>query len=235
MRIQGVSRAAFADQVQSLTEVIRAGCDSLYRDPQLQQALDAVVRLRGLSESVEPATFSGVCGKLEELLQHHVAGSSDPRPLEIEVVELACDWLLQLASLYREALPQPQALVSDLLNTFDRVAQSKGAETLAELIAFRGAAPEQQEADLFADDPLVGIPQAGTVQTDPFANDPGFGMESDLLQQTLYRHSVAQMPPEDPFGEDPLFSAVSVCVADRQQAQEMPFDVFSEDPEVDPS
>lgn len=231
---QGISRAAFASQVHSLTETIKAGCGIDNTGQQLQQAVTAVCRLIEMSEPGETVSFGKIGEKLEELLLRYADSPAGPSLIEIEVIELACDWLLQLSSLYREALPQPQALVADLLNTFALVTHATGAQNLADLIAFQRVVPEQLEPDLFADDPLVDVPPTETVRIDPFASDPGFSVELDLLQKTSYEISMAQMPADDPFGDDPLFST-EFAYAAQLGTQGMPYDVFSEDPDVAPS
>ena len=111
------------------------------------------------------------CHFLEIVFEHHLTAQTTPNSIELETVELAIDWLAQLAILYAENLPEPKSLVAELLYTFDLVEFSQDAVTLAELVA-----------DPFLDDPEFDV-RARPVPShrDPFADDPGFGLEFDFM------------------------------------------------------
>jgi hypothetical protein len=141
---------------------------------------------------------------LERLLRKYRQQGTLPSPLEGELFELAADWLVQIAALYREGLPEPRRLISDLQYTFDLVERSQGAPSLAELLGEAQVVGGAEQVDPFVEDPdFDPAASAANDSTDPFAEDPGFSMEFDLLQRALSRSP--QKAPTDPFASDPAF------------------------------
>ena len=186
--------------------------------------------LNQLSQAVRGAqtdSFYAIAERLEQFFSRFVATHTAPNKLEREAIELASDWLEELASLYAEEIPEPRSLVSELLYTFDLVERSQGAAaSLVELLASH----ETAKADLFLDDPEIAVDNYRSgKQSDPFGDDPGFGLEFDLLQRTLNRLPVEDELVDDPFAEDPLSSNI----ADTPREEEPPsppYDVFADDP-----
>lgn len=127
--------------------------------------------------------------------------------LERETIELAADWLEQLAALYAEDIPEPKALIRELLYTFELVEKSQEATTLNELLnRAQGFDSKQTKQDPFSQDPdMVYESYKGPICKDLFEDDPGFGIEFDLLQRTfsIERPKI----PEDIFTEDETFDA----------------------------
>ena len=129
-------------------------------------------------------SFRMIADQLDIIFCRHSTGQTLPDKLELELIELAIDWLAELAILHEEDLPEPKSLVSELLHTFKLVESSQEAITLAELLANRTV--ESLRDDPFADDPGFSVkPQSVPSHRDPFADDPGFGLEFDLLQRTV--------------------------------------------------
>lgn len=176
-----------------------------------------------IAENARTDSFYLIVQRLKDLLTKAADSESVPSPLECEAIELAVDWLEQLSMLYADNLPEPKALVKELLYALDLVERSQGAHSLKELLT----------SDPFAGDP--GLDGKGYIprrEADPFADDPGFGMAFDLLQRTLDRGSEQQGASEDPFAEDTHYEAggdqKKSSTLDTGQA--LPYDVFEGDP-----
>ncbi len=225
-----VGRGSFASQLRALAETVKAGVALRRDDSGLHEAMIAAGRIVELSVDAEDDAFRQVGRKLDELLVRHQHDGTMPEKLEIEVIELACDWLQQLSVLYRESLPIPRSLIGDLVYTFDLVDHAHGAHSLADIIKLRADSPAARRRDVFADDPDIDVSTAGGLRTDPFQGDPGFGIEFDLLQRTLSIAGTGQGGVVDPFADDPLPEAVIDSAA---ESQPLPFDPFAEDPNMD--
>jgi hypothetical protein len=224
-----------SEQVKRLTGIIQAGCSGL--DSIAAEEVRAAVRqLIDLGQSSGAEAFSLIGVKLDDLLSRYRDNADALRSIDREVVALACGWLLHLARLYRECLPQPKALVNDLVATFVLVEHASGAGSLAQLTRSQGTLAGAQESDLFADDPHVGIELDSSLISDPFEDDLGFGVEPELMQQlmqqVLQREARA---PEDPFADDPvpMFEAESALASGELVPELLPFDVFAEDPHIE--
>ncbi len=173
---------------------------------------------------VETDSFQLIGQRLENIFNRFVSETTVPTPLEHETIELAVDWLEQLATLYAEAIPEPRTLVSELIYTFDLVERSQGAVSLSALMT-----GVEDKPDLFIDDPEISVADCHAAECcDPFDDDPGFGLEFDLLQRTLNRPPAEGGVTADPFGDDPILSGEAVTeVAERVDP---PYDVFADDP-----
>ena len=168
--------------------------------------LDAVAVAERDLAAAETDSLLVLVTSLRRLLRQHRQQATLPSQLESELIELATDWLAQIAALYREGLPEPRRLISDLQYTFDLVERSQGAPSLAGLLEEKQLAGGSGQADPFDADPdFEKAAGAAEATPDPFAEDPGFSMEFDLLQRTLSRKP--QKTPADPFAGDPAFSA----------------------------
>lgn len=171
-------------------------------------------------------SFLAISKRIERLLLVCRASGHCLNPLEKEVVELAADWLEQLSRLYGEGIPEPETLVKELLYAFDLVEKSHGATTLTELLLSRPLSDETE--DMFAHDPEPAVDHyLAPQQSDPFAGDPGFGMEFDLLQRTFNVSNLQDVAVDDLFTEDDCFDGASSC----GNAEAIPYDVFEDDPE----
>ena len=191
----------------------------------------------GRAEMLEDDSFYLISRRLQDLFDRHLAAETALNCLELETVELAVDWLDQLIALYKENIPGPKSLVRELLYTFDLVERSQGAVTLGELLSGTNHRAADDTVDLFADDPeLKAKDYAVASARDLFAEDPGFGMEFDLLQRTLNQASIVRVAGDDPFTEDPAVDA-SAALNNPDKVfsteTELPFDVFAGDPCVE--
>ena len=190
-----------------------------------------------LAERLEGDSLYLISRRLQDLFDRHLAAETVFNCLELETVELAVDWLDQLIALYKENIPGPKSLVRELLYTFDLVERSQGAETLGELLSGANQRATEDSVDLFADDPeLKAKDYAVASARDPFAEDPGFGMEFDLLQRTLNQANIVRVDGDDPFTEDPDVDApAALNNPDKVFSAEtkLPFDVFAGDPCVE--
>ncbi len=177
------------------------------------------------AETLEADSCAAIIDCLQELFKRHADADEPCGPLELETLELAADWLEQLTVLHIENLPAPQALIKELLYTFDLVKRSQGATSLHELLA----------NDPFADDPgLATDTYVRPEKPDPFAEDPGFGMEFDLLQRALNRDPRPSAQPDDPFTGDDEIRKPGEGEASPAGAygERLPYDVFAGDPPV---
>ena len=149
---------------------------------QLTDALQALASFNRVAAGAEVDSFGLIGRRLEEVFLRHSTAQTIPSRIELETVELAVDWLSQLAILYGEDLPEPKSLVAELLYTFDLVERSQGAVSLTELVG-QGTT---SRIDPFLDDPGFDVAERPVPShQDPFADDPGFGLEFDLLQRTI--------------------------------------------------
>lgn len=202
------------------------------------QAVAADIRsFSAIAETLATDSFNLISRRLQKLFDRHLLTQTVLSPLELETVELAVDWLDQLFSLYKENLPEPRSLVKELLYTFDLVERSQGAVTLGELLSDVSNHTFDRPVDPFKEDPEPRANgYASTTSKDPFAEDPGFGMEFDLLQRTLNRATLVRVDEDDPFSEDPA-AEVSVVNNDPGKTlsghSKLPFDVFAGDPSVE--
>ncbi len=230
MQDSGVGRSSFAGQLRALAEAVKAGVSLRKDESGLHEAAIAAGRIVELSVDAQDDAFRQVGRKLDDLLVRHQHDRTMPEKLEIEVIELACDWLLQLSVLYRESLPVPRALINDLVYTFDLVDHAHGAHSLADIIKARVDSPANRHRDVFAEDPDVDVTPSVVMTSDPFDNDPGFGVEFDLLQRTLSIAGSEQAGIIDPFDDDPLRDVVT---GTGGQDKPLPFDPFADDQNMD--
>jgi len=222
-----IDKQLFLDAVATVVEKIRSSLCG--HNPSLSQLADSVQAASAFSviaTAPEIDSFRLIVEQLEILFDHHLTAQTLPSNLEIELVELAVDWLTELATLYDEDLPEPKSLVSALLYTFKLVESSQDAVTLAELVANH---TEKASVDPFADDPEFSVKrQSVTSHRDLFADDPGFGLEFDLLQRTVNRlaefrlvdDNTASSVADDNSEENLSYSASSVPQ----------YDFFADDP-----
>lgn len=202
-------------------------------DVSRQLLTEAVSKAEAVHDSAAAAgedSFRLISKRLAALFQRCSNEQRSATSVEGEVVELATDWLVQLAALYRERIPEPKALVAELLYAFELVDHYREATNLAELLETHGKTSVSQN-DPFVEDPGFAVEDRPVPQkTDPFAEDPGFGMEFDLLQRTLNlsaRHELSCAPGEDPFAEDP---GLETAPAGSTPEKGLPYDVFASDP-----
>lgn len=166
---------------------------------------DVIAKGRAFQAAVERMasdSFVAIARSVERLAQSCLRENSAPNALERETLQLAADWLEQLILLRRAGLPEPGALVNELLYTFELLGRSHDAQSLAELFGTAGNGTE----DLFDQDPepaseVYKIPK----DFDPFVDDPGFGVAFDLLQRTLTLRRGATEPDGDLFADDDAF------------------------------
>ena len=192
--------------------------------------LDKVAResetFLGVAKNARTDSFYLVVSGLKSLLIRAAAEASKPSRLEYEAIELALDWLDQLTVLYGDNIPEPKTLVKDLLYTLKLVERSQGAYSLRELLAAK---------DPFSGDPELNSENyAPRKEKDPFAEDPGFGMEFDLLQRTLNMACVQQVAEDDPFNDDSRYEDQSEQDENiTGNTGDLPYDVFDGDPPLD--
>lgn len=197
----------------------------------LDDSIQAVTVLKKNINDVEVDSFRSIVDRLEVVFVRHLTAQTIPDRIELETVELAVDWLAQLAILHTENLPEPKSLVAELLYAFDLVAYSQDAAALAVLVAERA---EKSHVDPFSDD--LGFDLANysvPAHCDPFADDPGFGLEFDLLQRTINFVVETRILAADPFSEDPSVDAMGdkeLSAQVRADSAVLPYDFFAGDP-----
>ncbi len=170
----------------------------------LEDSAQAVTTFKGATAGIEVGSFCSIVDRLELIFNRHLTDQITPNSIELETIELAIDWLAQLAILYGEQLPEPKSLVAELLYTFDLVESSRDAVSLAALVADQTKTPD---VDPFLEDPKFDVgTRSVSSHGDPFADDPGFGLEFDLLQRTINFVAEKKKIEVDPFGVDPPLS-----------------------------
>ncbi len=224
MSEQTTDQQLFLDAVKTFVGIIRSSlCGDDPTLSQLADAAQAATAFKGGATPPEVDSFFLIVDQLKVVFDHHLNAQTLPNKLELELVELAIDWLTELAALYGENLPEPKSLVSELLYTFKLVESSQEAVTLAELVAIHA---EGERVDPFAEDPEFSVKQQSVPShRDPFADDPGFGLEFDLLQRTV--NLVA---------ESRLVVGDSTLPVEKGSSENSPtpsipqYDVFADDP-----
>ena len=195
----------------------------------LADAVQAVTNFKKVTTGAGLDSFRSIADRLAGVFNRHVIAQTNPSKIELETVELAVDWLAQLAILYEENLPEPKSLVAELLYAFDLVEFSQDATSLVELVAENSEKGLPFRVDPFLEDPEFDIDEhSGGGRLDPFADDPGFGLEFDLLQRTINFVVETKKLVDDPFSGDP--SLDSEGGAGVTTAPSFPYDVFADDP-----
>ncbi|SEA12730.1 hypothetical protein SAMN05660420_01301 [Desulfuromusa kysingii] len=226
----------FYSEVKAFSQNIRhLICEQHPTPSLLADLVQALVRFKELAAATEMVSFCLITERLETVIGRHAAAATQPTAIEIETIELAVDWLDQLAFLHQEDFPEPGSLVTELLYTFDLVERSHDAVSLAELVASDTEARANKPTDPFSEDPEVNVRDCAVVAyRDPFAEDPGFGLEFDLLQRTVHYLVETESLGDDPFSADP---AIASCEGDVKTTQlepavlsKQPYDLFASDP-----
>ena len=200
---------------------------------QLSISVEAVNMLKKAADGGDLDSFRSIVSCVEKVLLRHSAAQTIPSKVELEILLLAIDWLAQLTLLYSKNLPEPKSLITELLYAFDLVDHSQDAASLTKLVAEHAEQKSSIANDPFLEDPVFTVKNcSAAAQQDPFADDPGFGLEFDLLQRTLDLSPGARERVSDPFNDDPL---VLEALAEIPQP---PYDLFDGDPslsdELDP-
>ena len=227
MSEQPTDQQLFIGAVKTLVAKIRSSlCGANPTLSQLADSARAVNSFKMVATAPEGDSFRRIADQLEMLFDRHLTAQTIPNKLELELVELAIDWLAELAILHEENLPEPKSLVSELLYTFKLVESSQDAVTLAELVATHAG---RERVDPFSEDPEVSVEQQSVpAHRDPFADDPGFGLEFDLLQRTVNRLAESKLADGDSPRSDADGSSED---SDSPATSAAPsYDVFGDDP-----
>ena len=110
-----------------------------------------------------------------------------------------------------------------MLYTFKLVKFSRDAVSLADLVASHN---EKRSVDPFSEDPEFAVQgQTAPSRFDLFADDPGFGLELDLLQRTISSVVETRFMDDDPspLPEDDNHPESVVSSTPR-------YDIFADDP-----
>jgi len=184
--------------IYSCAEALRQHADRL---PGIEkQSTGALIdRLQQLSERSAVENLSSV-HKITDCVCCSLA-TIEVLPSRLQQIQsrnysLAAEWLEQLARLYRSGMPEPKKLIYDLLYSFSLLEQAVCAQRSEDCNSF----------DLFNDDPAATSKAWDNYvqDSDPFAEDPGFGHLFDLLQRTLnHVTDIRTAFPNDPFFQDP--------------------------------
>lgn len=200
---EGVDCRSFVDVTAPQIDVIRKslGAQSLT----LTSLTDILKILNGIVDIAtenKVATFKTIAVQLERLITRHEQAKTIPARFELDTLRLAVDWLAQLLILYREELPLPKQLLAELLYTFKLIDGCYIAST--------------QNDDLSTIDPFLDDPEPNLKnitckpRPDLFADDPGFGLEFDLLHRTVSLVSEMTKLEDDPFGSDQIWDG-EIC------------------------
>jgi hypothetical protein len=231
-QLMGREVKIFTDKIRNLL------CDQHPTSSLLKDSVGAVGGFREVVAAFNTDIFLTIIERVEKVLKRHMIAETLPTKLEIETIELAVDWLDQLALLYREDLPEPKSLVAELLYTFDLVERSQDAVSLAELVAAHIESDANKGADPFQEDPEFDVQEREvSSHRDPFAEDPGFGLEFDLLQRTINFVVETDKLDDDPFNADPSINIEgdieeneAVDIEAVPAPSTSPYDIFADDP-----
>ncbi len=221
-------RQIFHDEAGLQIELIRnCLCRQKPTANLLADSVKAVGHLNKLATSAGIDSFIAIVDRLKKVLARHVGLGTIPDDIELETMQLAIDWLAQITILYGEDLPEPKSLIAELLYSFDLVERSHSAVLRAELIASDTSCP----VDFFLGDPDIKVVDCATSPQDLFADDPGFGLEFDLLQRTIHFVVEHKHIDDDPFSDDPGIGTDEDLNSDVHAVSiAPPFDVFADDP-----
>ena len=233
MSEQTNNKQLFLREAEIFIEKVRNSlCAQTPTQELLADSVAAVADFKKVTNEEEMDSFRSIANRLEVVFNRHLTAQTTPSRIELETVELAVDWLAQLAILYEENLPEPKSLVAELLYTFDLVESSQDATSLVELVAANSEKGFSSDADPFLEDPEFDIQERPVFsRRDPFADDPGFGLEFDLLQRTVSFVVETKKLDDDPFSGDPsLNSRGDKNLSVEAATTSSPYDVFAGDP-----
>ncbi len=208
---------------------------------ELETAFRAAHTLKGTANLVQAESICKIARRLEAMLEKHFEARTRPTQVEHEALKLAVDWLAPLVSALQGDLQEPKLFVSEALQALDLAEAFPGRTPLIELLDSHSEQRSPQLDDPFAGDPEL-LDEAALVEEkrDPFAEDPGFGLEIDLVSSTPAATAVGV---DDPFADDDDFSAADELNAvvepelndddvepdSAPAAEELPYDPFAED------
>jgi len=217
--------------LELLYEFVQRQDASSCRSQDLEAAFRTAHTLKGTALLVKAEAVHRIARRLEALLERHHDRDTCPSRVELEAMQLAIEWLFQLVAAMRDRQPEPTSLVAEALRALDLAEHFPGATPLVELLD----SDEQQRTpklnDPFVEDPapMDESNQPLLDSEDPFAEDPGFGIEYDV-----HVPAVNGPLPDDPFAEDlDLLEQVPVSLEDATAPAveaELPYDPFAEDP-----
>lgn len=210
---------------------------------ELETAFRAAHTLKGTANLVQADSICKIARRLEAMLEKHFSARSRPTLVEQEAMKLSVDWLAPLVSALQGNLQEPKLFVAEALQALDLAEAFPGRTPLVELLDSHA---EQRSPDLddpFASDPDLLADEELILRTerDPFADDPGFGMEIDMMnpaEADLSTDTAAGTLRDDPFFDDQDYSVdiLSVNNSDAESADvverfvgELPYDPFAED------
>ena len=192
---EGVECRSFVDVTTPQIDVIRESLSAqVLTTTSLTDISTILNSIIALATENQVATFKTIAVQLERLITRNEQAKTIPASFELETLRLAVDWLAQLLIFYREELPLPKQLLAELLYAFNLIDGCYTAST--------------QNMDTAVTDPFIGDPglnlNASTCgpKSDLFADDPGFGLEFDLLHRTVNLVSEMTKLADDPFSSD---------------------------------
>lgn len=208
---------------------------------ELETAFRAAHTLKGTANLVQAESICKIARRLEAMLEKHYEAGTVPTPVEHEALKLAVDWLAPLVSALQGDLQEPILFVAEALQALDLAEAFPGRTPLVELLDSQAEDRLPQLDDPFAGDPELVTDDEGLPDTaaDPFADDPAFGMEIDLLADDPKVPGLA-FGQDDPFADDDVFSTpepVPEAEVETTESTEtesvsrepIPFDPFAED------
>lgn len=212
---------------------------------ELETAFRAAHTLKGTAALVQAESICKISRRVEAMLEKHYSAHSVPTPVEHEALKLAVDWLAPLVSALQGNLQEPTLFVTEALQALDLAEAFPGRTPLVELLDSCAAQRAPHLDDPFAGDPelLLGEDEIVAGSRDPFAEDPAFGVEIDLVTQlshTREAHIAEALENVDPFADDDDFltaavtSELAVEEAEGESASviepaPLPFDPFADD------
>ncbi len=229
-------------------------CDALHKccAEELEIAFRAAHTLKGTALLVQAGSVHKISRRLEALLEKHFSAETFPTLVECEAMRLAVDWLVLLIADLQEDSEEPTQLINEALQALDLAEHFPGKTPLVELIDSHLQKRSPHLDDPFCADPELDIHEDEILRAvqDPFADDPGFGLEVDLNSWSE-NHGKVQADRltsvVDPFADDPDFETELIPaeqelpeVADStdtlsQMSTTLPPDPFADDPEFEAS
>ncbi len=218
-----IYKGTVVDQLEQFIRLLR---ESLAMGIQQEQLKALVGRADNLLIIDMGAPIASLINDIRELLQLHFMQHSHMSAGDVEILNVACDWLVQLQAMQKDGLPIPHALLAEVHHSFKLAIASYQALNKSKTV----------NIDPFAEDMDIDESYSTVNLTDPFAGDPGLNSSFERLQQTIiHAKSLAttKKQVEDPFAMDPVLDQEEV----KEQGNSLKgehfgdaIDIFSDDP-----
>ncbi len=222
-----------ARNLKVLQTYLKVAREAMVEPEELESAFRAAHTLKGTARLVQVDSVHQVGRRLERLLEKHFTNQTRPTAVEYEAIELAIAWLQQLLLLLKEDQPIPKSLVDEASKALDLVERYPGDTPLVELLDSELQHRSPKLKDPFDCDPELKVDEDDLLRhaQDPFADDPDFGMEMELVNGLVDGPKAQSVPVGSAVVEVDSEDCNLADVSDTglKLPVEMPFDPFADD------